>query len=345
LADVSKWFGSHQVLASVSFSVGEGERVCILGPSGCGKTTTLNIIGGFLSADSGLVRLYGRVVNHDPPHKRATATVFQDYALFPHLSVTENILFGLRVRRVPQAEATSRLNWALDLTRLGALRDRFPRQLSGGQRQRVALARALVVQPSLLLLDEPLSNLDANLRVEMRRELLRIQRETGIASVLVTHDQHEAFVLAEKVMLMNAGRIVQEGTPDELYDRPKTVFAARFMGFENILHVVVQSPRGDYVLPDTDGIGHLEPGTVAAGEVSIGIRAEAVKVGPAALQSATYFRGVVSEVEYTGQDTTYSVQVGRITIMARDVTKHRTFRRGEPVTVGWDSADVRVLQG
>ena len=345
LHEISKWYGDHQVLAAVSFSVGERERVCILGPSGCGKTTTLNIIGGFLPADQGLIRLSGRVVNLDPPHKRATATVFQDYALFPHLSVAENILFGLRVRKILREDLVARLSWALDLTRLRGFEGRFPRQLSGGQRQRVALARALVVRPELLLLDEPLSNLDANLRVEMRRELLRIQRETGVASILVTHDQNEAFVLAEKIILMYAGRIVQEGTPHQLYTEPQTEFAARFVGFENILRVTIRSPRGDYVLPNVEGTGFLESGSTLTGEVSIAFRAESVRLNQAGVESGGHFRGVISEVEYTGEDSTYSVQVGAVTIIARRPENQWPFRRGEQVMVGWDPASVRVFRG
>jgi len=336
---VSKQFGSTMVLHSITFSVAENERVCILGPSGCGKTTTLNIIGGFLVPDAGTLRLSGRIVNHLPAYRRETATVFQDYALFPHLSVAENILFGLRVGRVPGGEARSRLNWALELTRLHGLERRYPRQLSGGQRQRVALARALVMKPKLLLLDEPLSNLDANLRVEMRRELLRIQRETGIASILVTHDQHEAFVLAEKIVLMERGRIVQVGTPAALFNAPETVFAARFLGFENIFRT-----RGGE--PSSLTLAGLESAASAPGaeqQVYFGVRADRVVLGPNAQRCAVHFEGVVSEVEYTGEETTYFVHAGPLTIVARgsEAIEHR---RGTRVSVGWDPAAQWMLR-
>lgn len=221
------------VLNDFHLTVEKGEFVSLLGPSGCGKTTTLRTIAGFIEPSRGQVLINGRDYTKTPPHKRNIGLVFQSYALFPHLSVFENVAFGLRRRHVNNPEIKRRVADALAMVDLVGFENRLPAQLSGGQRQRVALARAVVIQPDLLLLDEPLSNLDAKLRVGMRAELHRLQRQLGITTIYVTHDQVEAMSLSDRVMVMNKGKIEQEGTPEEIFYRPATPFVARFMGFDN----------------------------------------------------------------------------------------------------------------
>jgi putative spermidine/putrescine transport system ATP-binding protein len=219
----------------LSLSVEDGEFVCLLGPSGCGKTTTLRMIGGFLKPDAGDVRIDGASVLSQPPERRPTAMVFQRYALWPHMTVWDNLAFGLEVRRRPRAEIAQRVGSALELVGLPALGKRYPAQLSGGQQQRVALARALVLEPRILLLDEPLSNLDAQLRIHMRSELTAIQRRVGISTVFVTHDQEEAMSIADRIAVMNTGVLEQMDTPREIYARPETLFVATFIGTMNRL--------------------------------------------------------------------------------------------------------------
>ncbi len=221
------------VLNDFHLAVEKGELVSLLGPSGCGKTTTLRTIAGFIEPTRGQVLIKGRDYTKTPPHKRNIGLVFQSYALFPHLSIFENIAFGLRMRHVNSSEIKKRVTAALAMVDLTGYENRLPAQLSGGQRQRVALARAVVIEPDLLLLDEPLSNLDAKLRVGMRAELHRLQRQLGLTAVYVTHDQVEAMSLSDRVLVMNKGKIEQEGTPEEIFYRPATPFVARFMGFDN----------------------------------------------------------------------------------------------------------------
>jgi putative spermidine/putrescine transport system ATP-binding protein len=233
-----KHYGRSVEAAAVqdlSLEVDDGEFVCLLGPSGCGKTTTLRMIGGFLKPDSGDVRIDGTSILNQPPERRPTAMVFQRYALWPHMTVWDNIAFGLQVRRRPRDEIARRVETALDLVGLPAMGRRYPGQLSGGQQQRVALARALVLEPRLLLLDEPLSNLDAQLRIHMRTELTTIQRRVGITTVFVTHDQEEAMSIADRIAVMNAGVLEQMDAPEEIYARPASLFVATFIGTMNRL--------------------------------------------------------------------------------------------------------------
>ncbi|GAB4538241.1 MAG: ABC transporter ATP-binding protein [Anaerolineae bacterium] len=221
------------ILMDYNLSVERGRLVSLLGPSGCGKTTTLRTVAGFIEPLRGRVYIGGRDYSRVPPHRRNIGLVFQNYALFPHLSVFDNVAFGLKMRRVPREQIKERVPQALRLVGMAGFEDRLPSQLSGGQQQRVALARAIVIEPHLLLLDEPLSNLDAKLRVEMRAELRRLQQELGITMLYVTHDQAEALSLSDRIVVMNQGHIEQEGTPQEIYHRPATAFVAEFMGFDN----------------------------------------------------------------------------------------------------------------
>src|SRR5919204_346767 len=227
--------GGHPAVQDLSLEVNDGEFICLLGPSGCGKTTTLRMIGGFLKPDAGDVRIDGTSVVNQPPERRPTAMVFQRYALWPHMRVWDNIAFGLQVRRRPRDEINRRVEAVLELVGLPSLGRRYPQQLSGGQQQRVALARALVLEPRILLLDEPLSNLDAQLRIYMRSELTAIQRRVGITTVFVTHDQEEGMSVADRIAGMNKGGVEQMDSPEEIYARPATLFVATFIGSMNRL--------------------------------------------------------------------------------------------------------------
>ncbi len=264
--------GGEPAVQDLSLEVNDGEFVCLLGPSGCGKTTTLRMIGGFLKPDSGDVRIDGVSILNQPPERRPTAMVFQRYALWPHMSVWDNIAFGLQVRRRPRSEISSRVTATLELVGLPAMGARYPGQLSGGQQQRVALARALILEPRILLLDEPLSNLDAQLRVHMRTELTTIQRRVGITTVFVTHDQEEAMSIADRIAVMNAGILEQMDTPQEIYARPATLFVATFIGTMNRLDASVDSRgwlrAGPFTAPVPDSAG------VSAGQLVGGVRPE-----------------------------------------------------------------------
>jgi spermidine/putrescine transport system ATP-binding protein len=242
---VTKCYGDFVAVAHADFDIARGEFFSMLGPSGCGKTTMLRMIAGFETVTSGKILLEGRDVSQVPPYRRNVNTVFQQYALFPHLSVHDNVAFGPRAKGVPAVEVASRVARMLEVVRLWELADRRPHQLSGGQKQRVALARALVNYPSALLLDEPLSALDLKLRQAMQIELKRIQREVGITFVFVTHDQEEALTMSERIAVMSAGRVEQVGTPEEIYDSPATGFVAGFIGTANLLPATVQEIRGD----------------------------------------------------------------------------------------------------
>ena len=233
LAGLEKRYGATVAVAGIDLEVREGEFMTLLGPSGCGKTTTLGLIAGFFPPSAGEIYLKGKPVAGLPPFKRDIGVVFQDYALFPHMTAGENVAFGLKMRNMEKSECDQRVREALDLVQLGGLAERRPLELSGGQRQRVALARALVIRPGVLLLDEPLSNLDLKLREEMRVEIAGLQRRLGITTVFVTHDQGEALVMSDRIAVMNAGRIEQVGAPADIYERPATRFVAEFIGRMN----------------------------------------------------------------------------------------------------------------
>jgi ABC-type Fe3+/spermidine/putrescine transport system ATPase subunit len=235
LLNLSKRFDEHQAVERVTLDVEPGELVTLLGPSGCGKTTTLRMIAGFLSPDLGEIRFNDRLMNNVPPQQRNTAMVFQSYALFPHMTVEENVRFGLKMRRVAESEQARRVAEAMAMVNLSGLEKRRPAQLSGGQQQRVALARAVVTQPDILLFDEPLSNLDAKLREKVRLEIRELQQRLGITTVYVTHDQAEALTISDRIVVMNQGKIEQIGSPDEIYHRPTSSFVADFLGQANII--------------------------------------------------------------------------------------------------------------
>ena len=239
LTNITKRFGPLRAVDDVSLTIGEGDFFTLLGPSGCGKTTLLRTIAGFYHPDAGEIRFGERLVNHIPAHRRETGMVFQNYALFPHLSVFDNIAYGLRARKVPKPEIAERIGRIIKSVQLEGLERRAPSKLSGGQQQRVALARALVISPQILLMDEPLSNLDAKLRVSMREEIRRIQKELGITTIYVTHDQEEAMAVSDRIAILNRGRLEQVGAPAEIYYRPESRFTAEFMGSSNIIEMDV----------------------------------------------------------------------------------------------------------
>ena len=272
LAALSKRFGALTAVDAIDLTVAPGEFVTLLGPSGCGKTTTLNMIAGFIEPDGGSIHLAGRRVEALPPFRRDLGLVFQDYALFPHMTVAENVGFGLRMRRLPRDQIIDRVAEALDLVQLRGLGARRPMQLSGGQRQRVALARALVIRPAMLLLDEPLSNLDLKLREEMREEISSLQRRLRIATVFVTHDQGEALTMSDQIAVMREGRIEQIGTPSEIYECPATRFVASFIGSANLIDTMIVRP---------ERIGLSSPGKEPAGTRGWPVQVErVVYLGP-----------------------------------------------------------------
>ena len=281
LQGVVKRYGATLGVGPVDVDVREGEFLTLLGPSGCGKTTTLHIVAGLLSPDEGRVVLGARDITRLDPQHRDMGLVFQNYALFPHKTVLDNVAFGLRMRRTPRADIGGRVRRMLDLVGLPGVESRLPGQLSGGQRQRVALARALVIEPTVLLLDEPLSNLDAVLRKRMRLDLRELQQRLGIATIFVTHDQDEAFEMSDRVVLLNRGRVEQIGTPEELYDDPVTRFAAEFIGETNLVEGVVAAAAGATVTVDTEAGARYEafaPGqSLGAGDrVYVMIRPERI---------------------------------------------------------------------
>jgi iron(III) transport system ATP-binding protein len=294
--------GEAAAVRNVSFTVAEGELVALLGPSGCGKTTTLRIIGGFETPDAGTVRLGERDVTGLPPEKRGIGFVFQDYALFPHLSVLDNVRFGLR--DMSRTEAEARAREMLALVGLGDLAARRPHELSGGQQQRVALARTLAVAPPLVLLDEPFSNLDAAMRVETRQEVRAMLKQAGSSAILVTHDQEEALALADRIVVMEAGRVAQVGTPAQIYREPVSEFVASFIGRSNIVqgHAVGGSAETIF--------GNLELLREAAGTVSLAVRPEQITLAPDPAGA-----GMVVGREFRGHDQLYWVRAGDRTVL------------------------------
>ena len=317
---VSRYWGPTRALENVSFRVESGRFAVLLGPSGCGKSTLLRIIAGLDQATGGHVRIAGRDVTDLPPAQRGISMVFQSYALFPHLTVAQNICFGLEVRNVPAAERAKRLAEASDLLGLGVLLERKPSQLSGGQQQRVALGRAIVAHAPVCLMDEPLSNLDAQLRQEMRLEIRELQRRLGITMLYVTHDQVEAMTMADQVVLLNGGQVEQDGAPDALYGTPRTIFAARFLGTPP-MNVIGLTPSGAIDGTAGPAIVEARPG------LAVGIRPEDIAV-------AAGGDARVETVEYLGADTLVACRVGSQTVVARLPGRAR-FAVGDGVSLDW----------
>lgn len=343
-SDISKSFGSVNALSHFSLSVDEGELVTLLGPSGCGKSTALRVAAGFEAADSGDVLIGGASVIASPANKRGIGMVFQNYSLFPHLKISENVEFGMRVRKMSRTSRTARVGELLDLVRLAGVADRYPHQISGGQQQRVALARALAVEPRVLLLDEPLSALDATVRVEVREEIRRIQRASGIATVFVTHDQDEALAISDRICVMTEGRIEQVGTPVVVYRAPATAFVARFVGKVNDLGVdVVSSTK--LRLRGHRFAFEMKPGAAGAGaagrEAQMLIRPEDVRVAAAISteDSENGILGIVQTINFGGATTSIDVQVVGTDHFVRvaDNTRTMNFQIGDAVNLEFDT--------
>ena len=343
--NVSKRFGETVAVDDVSFDVHDGEFLFLIGPSGCGKTTTLRMIGGYERATSGEIAIRGRVVNDVPLEKRNIGMVFQSYALFPHMTVTRNVEYGLRMRKLPASERRARVGEVLDLVELSDLGERYPAQLSGGQRQRVALARVIAYEPDILLLDEPLANLDKRLRDVMRVELKKLQEKVGITTVYVTHDQEEALTMADRLIVMEGGRMLQIGSPKALYNRPGTAFVATFLGETSSFRGVVESDReGVAHVAMDDGFQatfrHRED--VSVGDrVMVSIRPEAVTVTPERPDGGeNVVAGNVDFVSYLGSHVVYMIRTdgGHALIRASEPipSGEARFASGDRVFASWD---------
>jgi spermidine/putrescine ABC transporter ATP-binding subunit len=349
LEHVTKRFGAVTAVNAVSLEVAQGEVLALLGPSGCGKTTTLRMIAGFEDPDAGLVRIKGQVVNDLPTYRRNLGMVFQQYALFPHMSVFDNVAFGLRMRGTSRTETRRRVGEAMTLVRLQGLEGRFPSELSGGQQQRVALARAVVTTPAVLLLDEPLGALDKKLREQMQIEIRALQRALGITTIFVTHDQEEALTLADRIAVMENGVIVQIGTPTEIYERPRSRFVSDFIGVSNFLAGRVVERRGETVsvevgafrLQATGGDG-LAPGD----RVEVAVRPEKIHLSADPPAHPNAVRGQIENVVYLGAVTFYYLRLEgelRLIVMEQNQTPRPPgagHAVGSTVYAGWatDSA-------
>jgi spermidine/putrescine transport system ATP-binding protein len=361
LKHVSKTFGSngrgqgqHRAVVDINMQIRQGEFFTLLGPSGCGKTTTLRLIAGFETPNEGEIYLGGRYANELPPYKRPVNTVFQNYALFPHLSVAQNVGFGLAVKRVAREEREKRVRAALELVKLGGMGERKSTQISGGQQQRVALARALINRPSVLLLDEPLGALDLKLREQMQHELKQLQQKVGITFIYVTHDQEEALTMSDRIAVMNGGQVQQIGKPEEIYDYPSNLFVAEFIGDTNFLRGKVVSVEEDHTLLKV-GKDELKaarsPFEVRAGQrVNMVIRPEKMTLSYAGMngRSGTALEGQVRETVFVGTDTRVRVRLNSgndVSVLVRNLPEGVDYKKGEKVNVWYDPGDSRLLPG
>ena len=357
---ISKTFGEVKAVDNISFDIRRGEFFSLLGPSGCGKTTTLRLLAGFEEPDEdgGKVQLLGETVNKKRPYERKIAMVFQNYALFPHLSVARNVSFGLEQRKTPRAEIDGRVNRALDMVRLKpeTFARRMPAQLSGGQRQRVALARALVLEPAILLLDEPLGAIDLKLRKEMQLELKALNQQLGTTFVYVTHDQEEALTMSDRIAVMDNGRVAQLGTPAEIYENPRTAFVAKFIGESNFFDgqadgrtggqwVVTRNSGGDFRIPD-------HPSLNQGREVRIAVRPEWMDVQKpdSVPPGENALVGTIRDIIYLGETMHVIVTVpgsGDVTVALRNegqLIKPLLWKRGDAAAVAWLPEDCQILE-
>ncbi len=358
LVDVVKKFGDQVAVDRISLDVREGEFFSLLGPSGCGKTTTLRMIGGFEAPTSGRIELQGQDVTWLPPFKRNVNTVFQNYALFPHLSIYENVAFGLRRKGVKNSDIKGRVSDMLDLVELPGYETRKPTQISGGQAQRVALARALINRPAVLLLDEPLGALDLKLRKQMQVELKRIQQEVGITFIYVTHDQEEAMTMSDRIAVMNRGHYEQLGDPESLYERPATRFVAGFLGISNLLPANISGVDGSYAAATlTDDTTVRVPRALVDGQtrVNVGVRPEKIRLSKPAADTQTghnRLTGVIRDASYMGVSTQYQVEArgGVLMVYEQNVeraTRAELWARGDEVQMTWspDHSFVVPIEG
>ncbi|SFO38024.1 spermidine/putrescine transport system ATP-binding protein [Roseovarius lutimaris] len=351
LKNFGKNFGAHVALADVNIEVQEGEFLFLIGPSGCGKTTLLRMIGGYETPTFGEIVIAGKVMNDVPLEQRNIGMVFQNYALFPHRTVWQNVEFGLRMRKLPKDERNERIQEALDMVELGGLGDRYPRQLSGGQRQRVALARVIAIRPDILLLDEPLANLDRRLRDIMQVELKVLQHKLGITSIYVTHDQDEALTMADRIAVIDKGRLLQIGTPDEIYNSPKTTFVAEFLGDATSMKATSLAPSEDgqcrasleldptvEILFDTDlDIPEGQP-------LSLSFRPERIQVAPPSSSKMNRLSGSIEFVSYFGSHVFYELKIGSEDIILKVKESipngHQKHRVGETLEIGIESRHI-----
>ena len=339
--DLVKRFGPLEVVARASFSIAEGELFTLLGPSGCGKTTLLRLIAGFYAPDEGDIFFNEQKVNRVPPHERGIGMVFQNYALWPHMTVAENVAYGLKLRDTAKAEIERRVDAVLGKVQLAGLGERYPGQLAGGQQQRVALARALVLNPKILLLDEPLSNLDAKVRIQVRAEIRKLQKELGITTVYVTHDQEEALTLSDRIAVFNKGRIFQVGTPKALYERPGNRFVADFIGINNFLDATVlgadeRSVKLETALGPMQALpnAELRPGEHCV----LCVRPENVALGAAGTPDHNRATGRIAFAAYLGNTLRYDVDLGEgVTFKAdvRDPWHHEPLEMGAQVELSF----------
>ncbi|MBO6541419.1 MAG: ABC transporter ATP-binding protein [Rhizobiaceae bacterium] len=341
---VSKVFGDFLAVDDISFSVPQGSFFSLLGPSGCGKTTTLRMTSGFEWPDRGEVLIAGRDMQNVPAYARSTNMVFQRWALFPHMTVAQNVAFGLEVDRRPRAEINKRVGEALELVGLSEFSTRKPRQLSGGQMQRVALARALVKQPKVLLLDEPLGALDLKLRMQMQLELKRIQREVGTTFMYVTHDQSEALTMSDRIAVMNKGRIDQLDTPQAIYDRPATRFVASFIGNANLIPVEILESSDTDAKVSAGGLQFNVPITqrLTGNGGIVSLRFERIRIGPDAKKQQVKADATVRDVIFSGSSITYVMKLAGgdidLTVEAPHDGTSSPYSVGETVAVGWDGS-------
>lgn len=339
IAGVHLSYGQNAVLKNVNLSIRPGEFFAFLGPSGCGKTTLLRLIAGFNQADRGAIMVGGRDISALPPWKRDVGMVFQSYALWPHMNVARNVAFGLEERRIPRTEIAARVQAALELVGLGDYAERLPSQLSGGQQQRVALARTIVIEPKILLLDEPLSNLDAKMRVDVRRELRELQQRLGVTTIFVTHDQEEANAICDRMAVMDGGVIQQVGTPRELYERPANLFVANFLGHANVLRGTMEGsgPHRSFILSGGERVSVRENAEIPD-QARLVLRPQAFTL--TRQQAETAWIGTVQDVEFLGAVIRYRVRLNGDEIIVDTSFRpgDEVYAPGERVAVGFDSS-------
>lgn len=354
LKRVKKWYGPVAAVKGIDLAISGGEMVSFLGPSGCGKTTTLRMIAGLEEPDEGEIVIRGVTMNDIPTYKRNIGMVFQNYALFPHMTVFDNIAFGLSMRKESRGEVVSKVKEVMARVRLETMADRRPSQLSGGQRQRVALARAIVTKPDVLLLDEPLGALDKKLREQMQIEIRMLQREVGITTIFVTHDQEEALTLSDRIVVMDGGSIVQVGTPQEIYQRPATPFVSDFIGVSNAIQAVAGERRGGWLsvsMRDSDAIvlAPIDESAQSGQAVEISVRPENIVLGHPQADGYNVLQGTVSHVIYTGALTYFHLDAGpgaKFIALAPNTSVDTVSGQpkvGSNITFGWRYEATRLL--